>query len=161
MSFADNLLLFVRGDNQSVALLHKCFDQFSIASGLKANLNKSLVYFGRVDTTEHALILHQLGYVKGDLTFRYLGVPLTTKKMTVSQWKPLIDKIVAKISSWTARKMSYAGRIQQIRSVLFGVQLYWYQMFLMPSKVIKLIEAYCRRFMCSGTNVITKRALIS
>ncbi|XP_070054488.1 uncharacterized protein [Nicotiana tomentosiformis] len=161
LSFADDLLLFVRGDNQSVALLHKCFDQFSIASGLKANLNKSLVYFGRVDTTEHALILHQLGYVKGDLPFRYLGVPLTTKKMTVSQWKPLIDKIVAKISSWTARKMSYAGRIQQIRSVLFGVQLYWYQMFLMPSKVIKLIEAYCRRFMCSGTNVITKRALIS
>ncbi|XP_019230249.1 PREDICTED: uncharacterized protein LOC109211202 [Nicotiana attenuata] len=31
----------------------------------------------------------------------------------------------------------------------------------MPSKLIKLIEAYCRSFMWSGTNVITKRALIS
>lgn len=31
----------------------------------------------------------------------------------------------------------------------------------MSSKVIKLIEAYCRSFMWSGTNVTTKRALIS
>ncbi|XP_019256492.1 PREDICTED: uncharacterized protein LOC109234906 [Nicotiana attenuata] len=79
----------------------------------------------------------------------------------MTQWQPLIDKIVAKISSWTARKLSYAGRVQLIRTVLFGVQSYWSQIFLMPSKVIKLIEAYCRSFMWSGTNVITKRALIS
>lgn len=84
MSFADDLLLFARGDNQSVALLQLCFDQFSTASGLKANLNKSSVYFGGVDTIEEALILQQLGYVKGDLPFRYLGVSLTTKKMKVT-----------------------------------------------------------------------------
>ncbi|XP_075111638.1 uncharacterized protein LOC142181893 [Nicotiana tabacum] len=48
LSFADDLLLFSRGDNQSVAMLKQCFDQFSTASGLKANLNKSSVYFGRV-----------------------------------------------------------------------------------------------------------------
>nr|XP_009789230.1 PREDICTED: uncharacterized protein LOC104236881 [Nicotiana sylvestris] len=48
LSFADDLLLFSRGDNQSVAMLKQCFDQFSTASGLKSNLNKSSVYFGRV-----------------------------------------------------------------------------------------------------------------
>ncbi|XP_019246435.1 PREDICTED: uncharacterized protein LOC109226086 [Nicotiana attenuata] len=160
LSFADDLLLFSRGDNQSVAMLKQRFDQFSTASGLKANLNKSSVYFGGVCNVDQELILQQLGYVKGELPFRYLGVPLTTK-MKVTQWQPLIDKIVARISSWTARKLSYAGRVQLIKYVLFGVQSYWSQMFLIPSKVIKLIEAYCRSFMWSGTNVITRRALIS
>lgn len=87
--------------------------------------------------------------------------PLTARKMKVTQWQPLIDKIIARISSWSVRKLSYAGRIQLIRVVLFGVQSYWSQMFLIPSKVIKTIEAYCRSFIWSGTNVITKRALIS
>ncbi|OIT20344.1 hypothetical protein A4A49_56865, partial [Nicotiana attenuata] len=77
----------------------QCFDQFSTTSGLKANLNKSSVYFGGVCNVDQELILKQLGYVKGELTFRYLVVPLTTKKMKVTQWQPLIDKIVAKISS--------------------------------------------------------------
>ncbi|XP_075076819.1 uncharacterized protein LOC142163432 [Nicotiana tabacum] len=81
--------------------------------------------------------------------------------MKETQWQPLIDKIVARISSWTARKLPYARRIQLIRAVLFGIQSYWSQMFLIPAKVIKTIEAYCRSFMWLGTNVITKRALIS
>nr|XP_016470233.1 PREDICTED: uncharacterized protein LOC107792518 [Nicotiana tabacum] len=106
LSFADGLLLFARGDNQSVALLQQCFDQFSTTSRPKANLNKSSVYFGGVDTIEQALILQQLGYVKGDLPFRYLGVPLNTKKMKVTQWQQLINKIETKTSSWTARKLS-------------------------------------------------------
>ncbi|XP_019238100.1 PREDICTED: uncharacterized protein LOC109218205 [Nicotiana attenuata] len=122
------------GDNQSVAMLKHCFDQFSTASGLKVNLNKSSVYFSGVCNMEQELILQQLGYVQGELPFRYLGVPLTTKKMRVKQWQPLIDKIVAKISSWTARKLSYAGRVQLIRTVVFGVQFYWSQIFLLPSK---------------------------
>ncbi|XP_075076562.1 uncharacterized protein LOC142163201 [Nicotiana tabacum] len=81
LSFADDLLLFARGDNQFVAMLKQYFDQFSIASGVKANLNKSSVYFGGVDNTEQELILQQLGYMKGELPFRYLGVPLATKKI--------------------------------------------------------------------------------
>ncbi|XP_070002790.1 uncharacterized protein LOC142162048 [Nicotiana tabacum] len=80
LSFTDDQLLFARGDNQSVAMLKQCLDQFSTSSGLKANLNKSSVYFGRVDKAEQELILQQLGYVKGELPFRYLGVSLTTKR---------------------------------------------------------------------------------
>lgn len=87
--------------------------------------------------------------------------PLTARKMKVTQWQPLIDKIIARISSWSVRKLSYAGRIQLIRVVLFGIQSYWSQMFLIPVKVIKTIEAYCRSFIWSGTNEINKRALIS
>ncbi|XP_059302227.1 uncharacterized protein LOC132054196 [Lycium ferocissimum] len=60
-----------------------------------------------------------------------------------------------------ARGLSYAGRLQLIRAVLFGVQAYWAQLFLLPQKVIKLIEAACRSYLWSGEAVITKRALIA
>lgn len=48
MVFADDLLLFCKGDFQSVKHLTRCFEQFSMASGLQANLAKSSIYFGGV-----------------------------------------------------------------------------------------------------------------
>lgn len=46
LCFADDLLLFSRGDLTSVKLLHGVFQDFSAVSGLRANLGKSQVYFG-------------------------------------------------------------------------------------------------------------------
>lgn len=63
---------------------------------------------------------------------------------------PLVQKIVHKINYWAAKLLSYAGRVQLIKSVLFGVQIYWSQVFLLPQKVIKLIQAACRVFYGQG-----------
>ena len=84
-------------------------------------------------------IVQQLGYNMEELPFKYLGVPLSTKKMSALQWNPLIEKIMARINSWTTRKLSYAGRTQLVQTVLFGVQSYWAQLFIFPAKIIKLI----------------------
>nr|XP_009799142.1 PREDICTED: uncharacterized protein LOC104245256 [Nicotiana sylvestris] len=106
LSFADDLLLFAR------------------ASGLKANQETSSIFFGGVDQLANEEIVHKFGYSRGTLPVKYLEVPLTTKKMSIAQWQPLIEKMVAVISSWTAKKLSYAGRIQLVQSVAFGIQAY-------------------------------------
>lgn len=69
--------------------------------------------------------------------------------------------MVARISSWTAKTLSYVGRIQLVQSVLFGIQAYWSQLFVIPSKVLKTIKASCRSYVWSGENVITKRSLVA
>lgn len=45
--------------------------------------------------------------------------------------------------------------------VLFGVQAYRAQLFVIPSKVLKEIDSYCRSYVWSGTNIITKKALVA
>ncbi|XP_060217115.1 uncharacterized protein LOC132644545 [Lycium barbarum] len=161
LSFADDLLLFARGDAASVACIHECFNQFSAAFGLEANMEKSSIYFGGIAQGDKDTILRQLGYGQGELPLRYLGVPLTTKTLYAIQWQALIEKMADRISSWTAKQLSYAGRIQLVQTVLLGIQAYWSQLFQIPSKVMKLIEAHCRSYIWSGTNLITKRALVS
>ncbi|CAN4077341.1 unnamed protein product [Withania somnifera] len=136
-------------------------NKFLEASGLKANMNKSQMYFGGVDRVTMDRILNILGYEKGELSVKYLGVPLSTKKLTVQQHRPLAEKITARITNWMAKSLSYAGRLQLIRSVLFGMQAYWTQLFLMPKKVIKMIEAICRSYPGSGQAVITKKSLVA
>ena len=46
LCFADDLLLFSRGDLESIKMLQRCFSEFSQASGLQANLTKSSIYCG-------------------------------------------------------------------------------------------------------------------
>ncbi|KAL3326576.1 hypothetical protein AABB24_037315 [Solanum stoloniferum] len=96
-----------------------------------------------------------------ELPFKYLGVPLSTKKLKVIQWCSFINKIMFRINSWIARKLSYAGRTQLVQTVLFGVQSYWAQLFIIPAKIIKLIEGLCRSYLWSGVGYVTKKALIA
>lgn len=102
-----------------------------------------------------------LGLSLGTIPFRYLGVPLSSKKLSVYQCKPLVDKVTARIQGWTAKYLSYAGRLQLVKSVLFGIQTYWAQIFVLPKKVVKDIEARFRAFLWTGTATPSKRNLVS
>ncbi|OIT39896.1 hypothetical protein A4A49_55824 [Nicotiana attenuata] len=125
LSFADDLLLFCRGDVVSVQLLYDFFQQFSKASGLIANQEKNSIYFGGVTEDMQQNIIKCLGFSKGSLPFRYLGVPLSSKRLSVAQCQPLLDKMVGRIKNWTVKFLSNAGRLQLIKSVLFAIQSFW------------------------------------
>ncbi|XP_019238427.1 PREDICTED: uncharacterized protein LOC109218515 [Nicotiana attenuata] len=75
--------------------------------------------------------------------------------------QPLIDKILTRIKSWTTRYLSYAGRLQLVKSVLYSIQVYRSQVFVLPRKVIQMIEATCRNFLWTGGNDLSKKALIA
>ena len=81
LCFPDDLLLFARRDLESVKAIQLCFSQFSQALGLQANLNKSSIYSGGVQMEVRQQIVQQFGYNMEELPFKYLGVPLSTKKM--------------------------------------------------------------------------------
>ncbi|OIT08137.1 hypothetical protein A4A49_62870, partial [Nicotiana attenuata] len=81
---------------------------FANASGLQANMSKSSVYFGGFPQPIRDRIVSKLGFVYGELPFKYLGIPLSTKKLSLIRWKPLIYRIVTRVTSWTVKKLSYA-----------------------------------------------------
>ena len=161
LMFADDLLLFSRGDAISMQLLIDQFMHFSSCSGLAANLDKSEVYFSGVNDDTKASILHSVGMVPGVLPVRYLGIPLSTKKLSIAQYKPLIDKFRSRVQSWTVRKLTYAGRLQLVKCVLFSLQTYWSQLFLLPKKVTREIERICRTFLWTGDLVQSRKAPIA
>uniref|UniRef100_A0A1S3X9K7 Reverse transcriptase zinc-binding domain-containing protein n=1 Tax=Nicotiana tabacum TaxID=4097 RepID=A0A1S3X9K7_TOBAC len=142
-------------------MLVQCFQKFSQVSGLSANTEKSSAYFGGVPREIQQQILQANQFGKGDLPFRYLGIPLSTKRLSIIQCKPLIDKMLARIKSWTTRYLSYAGRIQLVKSVLYSIQVYWSQVFVLPKKVVQMIEAICRSFVWTGGSNLSKKALIA
>ena len=95
-------------------------------------------------------IMKLTGFKEGSLPFKYLGVPLTSKKLSISHYLNLIDRITGKINHWSNKLLSYAGRLQLIKSVTFSIANYWMQCFPLPKFVIHKINIVCRTFLCTG-----------
>lgn len=55
--------------------------------------------------------------------------------------------MTGKLTTWAAKKLSYAGRRVLVQSVLQVVCSYWSGMFLLPQSVVKMIDACCRQFL--------------
>ncbi|KAK2995847.1 hypothetical protein RJ640_015807 [Escallonia rubra] len=72
LAFADDLMLFCRGDLPSVQVLKHGLSVFQQFSGLVPNLKKSHVFFSGVEPSTKALISACLGFLEGKLPMRYL-----------------------------------------------------------------------------------------
>ncbi|XP_060170678.1 uncharacterized protein LOC132601614 [Lycium barbarum] len=155
--FADDLLMFCKAEVQSIQLMQEAFHKFSTASGLQANIDKSSIYFCGVKDTVKADILQNLGFSEGTLPFKYLGVSLSSKNFIVPQCMPLVEKVTERIKCWSAKLLSYAGRLKLIKSVFFGLQTYWAQIFILPKKIMKLVNGLCRTFLWTGSTDNSKK----
>ncbi|XP_059663757.1 uncharacterized protein LOC132309469 [Cornus florida] len=87
---------------------------------------------------------------KGSLPIRHLGVPLITTNLKSSDCRTLIERITHRISHWSARSLSYAGRLQLLKAVLVSIQLYWSSIFVLPKSVINELNKIFRSFLWSG-----------
>lgn len=81
--FADDQLMNCRADEVSIKLLFNTFKHFSEVSGIKANMEKSSLYIAGVTTDFREKMLAELHLSLGELPFKYLGVSLSTRKLTI------------------------------------------------------------------------------
>ncbi|CAK8562475.1 unnamed protein product [Lathyrus sativus] len=150
LCFAEDLLMFSKGDKVSVEMMMKTCVNFSKATGLAVNPQKCRIYCAGMGELTKQDVIEASGFQEGRLPFKYLGVPVTGKKLSVRHYSPLIDKIVGKIKHWTTRLLTYAGRLQLINCVTFALTNYWLTCFPFPKTVIQKIESICRIFPWTG-----------
>jgi hypothetical protein len=150
LCFANDLMLFVAADIPSIKLIKEGLEEFRMLSGLSVNQSKSEVFCANVPSDLQAQILSILQFRAGKLPVRYLGMPLISGKLSYDDCVPLIEKITARINSWTVRHLSFSGRLQFIQSVLNSIQLFWSSIFILPKKVVKAIEQRFNQFLWEG-----------
>ncbi|XP_039025594.1 uncharacterized protein LOC120158953 [Hibiscus syriacus] len=143
LCFADGLLIFCKGSFDSVISVHVVLDMFYSMSGLKLNASKCEMLYAGISTEFCNAIKDTTGFKLGNLPVHYLSVPLVTRKLAVKDCYNLIDKIRAKLNLWANKNLSFAGRLQLIRVVLFsmgsdlpakGARVSWKKICLMMSE---------------------------
>ncbi|KAL2251903.1 UNVERIFIED_CONTAM: putative mitochondrial protein [Sesamum indicum] len=73
------------------------------------------------------------------------------RRLSIADCQPLLSKIDTRINGWEGLALSYAGRVQIIKSVLVAMGVYWASAFILPKGVIKDIEKRLRAFLWRGT----------
>ncbi|XP_039047818.1 uncharacterized protein LOC120188448 [Hibiscus syriacus] len=134
-------LATAKGTADSVIGVSSVLDMFYEMSGLKINASKCDLYAAGI----HCSILEEIklltGFKIGRLPVRYLGIPLVTRKITESDCASLFDNIRARLNHWTTKSLSYAGRMELIKAILFsedkaakGARVSWQNICLMKSE---------------------------
>jgi hypothetical protein len=82
----------------------------------------------------------------------YLGLPLSIKKLTKTDWQGLLDKMDQHLAIWKARLMSKAGRLEMLNSVLTSLAVYMMSVNEMPPWVKKEFDKRRRAWLWDAEN---------
>ncbi|VFQ98410.1 unnamed protein product [Cuscuta campestris] len=116
-----DLMLFSRGDIESVTVLADALNHFSQAFGVRVNPQKSSIFLAGEIKDNRQDILNLVQFPLGSLPVRYLGLPLTSQRASEREFAPLIAKIQDNICKWNTKTLSQVGRVELIRSVIQGI----------------------------------------
>ncbi|KAL0358099.1 UNVERIFIED_CONTAM: hypothetical protein Scaly_1495600 [Sesamum calycinum] len=121
--FADDLMMFSRGDLPSVHILMECLQEFRDVSGLAVNTSNPAFLRQELRTTCSATFLQGLSLLGVRCQSVSWHSP-AAQRLSVRDYSPLVDQIANSISRWAAKSLSFAGRLELIRSVIQGVECF-------------------------------------
>ncbi|XP_048608259.1 uncharacterized protein LOC125584206 [Brassica napus] len=161
LCFADDLLIFLDGSEKSLEGVLQILADFELISGLSVNIAKTSLFSSGVPDDIIQRFQARFGLSQASLPIRYLGLPLSSKKLSLKYYDPLLLQIKKKVESWTSRTLSMAGRLTLISSVIAGITRFWMSAFLLPKCVMKKINSLCSSFLWHGTIGISTGAKVS
>ncbi|XP_013613644.1 PREDICTED: uncharacterized protein LOC106319794 [Brassica oleracea var. oleracea] len=151
LCFADDILIFTDGSSSSVQGVLQVLEEFKAFSGLSISVEKSCFFSSGLTESETSTIVSSSGIPLGSLPVRYLGLPLNSKKLSLANSEPLLQQIRTKISAWTTKYLSFAGRQVPISTVIAGITNFWCGAFELPKECISAIDKMCNAFLWKGT----------
>jgi len=100
LMFADNLILFCWVDVTSIQHIKNVLFRFSKVAGLQANLHKSQLILGGCCQQQSEQCLTAAELPLSHLPLKYLGVPITSCRLTKVECTGLVEKMVTKVHVW-------------------------------------------------------------
>lgn len=151
--FVDDILLFTNGSLNEIKELKNILDLFMKATGMQVNHRKSQLIMEGFNRHEKSLIISILPFDVNNMEnpFKYLGLWLKPNVYKKQDWNWLVAKIEAKITHWSYKWLSRAGRLTLVKSVLQAMSVFWAALTWVPKGILNKISKICSRFLWSGT----------
>jgi hypothetical protein len=138
--YADDVVFFLRPVASDINTTTTILRLFGTASGLITNMTKSSITPIQCSATDIEGIHELLPCRVENFPIKYLGLPLSIKRLTKPQLQPLIDCLADYLSGWKADLMTRAKRATQVQYVLTATVIYHAMALDLPLWVHKAID---------------------
>ncbi|GJX52597.1 putative reverse transcriptase domain, reverse transcriptase zinc-binding domain protein [Tanacetum coccineum] len=91
--FADDLIMFARGDVHTARVLMEALDEFKGVSGLVPIIPKSTIFMCNFLKRVKESILQLMPFERGTLLVKYVGVPLILSRRLYKDCKILVERV--------------------------------------------------------------------
>lgn len=110
-------------------------------------MQKTSLFASGLTVEETDDIQASTGMSLGSLHVRYLGVPLNSKKLSLTNCEPLLHQIKSRFSSWSVKSLSFSGRLLLIKTVISDITTLWCLAFILPKAYISRINSLFNIFL--------------
>jgi hypothetical protein len=150
IQYADDTILMVEDDEESIINLKFILYCFEWLSGLKINYHKSEAYIFGMDLDDKTRIANMLNCQLGELPIKYLGVPISDVKLGKVAFADLIEKIAKRIPPWKGKQSSSGGRLILTNTWLSSLPTYRMGIYLLPLGTHQMMDNIRSRFFWRG-----------
>ena len=148
--YADDVVLFVNPAAQDMITTKEILALFGDASGLHTNLQKSLIAPIACSDSEITLAAQLFPAEISDFPIKYLGLPLTVRRLRKAHLQPLVDRVAAYIPTWKASLLNKAGRLTLVKVTMSAACVHTLISLKVPDWVFQEIDKRRRGFLWSG-----------
>ncbi|VFQ73354.1 unnamed protein product [Cuscuta campestris] len=134
--YADDLMIFTKGDTRNLLRLKGVLLDYLGASGQQINYNKSHFYCSKNTSKEHISHIEKiLGMTTGSLPFTYLGGTICKGVLRKEHCSSLLEHFDNHISSWYSKILNQMGRLILIKHVLSPIPLHIMAVHTLPKSI--------------------------
>jgi len=152
--YADDLLLFIKPTENDLRVVMATLNIFGLASGLFSNLQKSVATPIHCSDQEILRIQDILACAIQDFPCRYLGIPLSVRKLKRADEQPLLDKVAARIPGWKGNLLNTAGRSALVQATLSAIPIHASIALCLSPWAIGCIDKLRRGFIWAGSDSV-------
>jgi hypothetical protein len=153
--YADDAVIFLKPTIKDVSNLKLLLECFGSVTGLQTNLQKTTVSAISCRGIDLNGLLASLPVARAHFPIKYLGLPLSTRRLKRVDFQPLVDKAASRLSTWYGRNLTHVGRVCLTKAVLSSQPVYLLTVINPPKEVLLEIDKICRRFLWAGDKAIS------
>jgi hypothetical protein len=150
LQYADDTLIFLRCSREAVLQTKHILQIFEETTSLSINFHKTTFLPVAVpDTTANDLAV-VFGTMVSSFPQTYLGLPLSTNKLSVTDCLPLISSVNKHLSGLSASLLNRSGRLVLSTAILSSIPLHAMSAMSIPKMVVNAIDRRRHAFFWTG-----------
>ena len=132
------MIFYGKATKKNLNTLKEAFLIYDKLSGQVVSVEKKKIFLSGNASNALALSLSRAWNLSGGhLPINYMGVPLFRGKPKTCHLREIADKIKCRLTSWTGKSLSIAGRLTLIKSVVASSFIHSFMVYRWPEKLLK------------------------